>query len=85
MGRAGRRVRATRAPAERPTPTELHAYCREHLAPYKTPRHWTFVDEFPLTPSGKVQKFMLRERFLAEQPDLAVPAKAPTAAPTAPA
>ena len=43
------------------------------------------LDAFPLTPSGKVQKFMLRERFLAEQPDLAVPAKAPTAAPTAPA
>ena len=28
-------------------------------------RHWTIVDSFPLTPSGKVQKYVLRERFLA--------------------
>jgi acyl-coenzyme A synthetase/AMP-(fatty) acid ligase len=25
---------------------------------------WAFVDEFPLTPSGKVQKYVLRERFV---------------------
>jgi fatty-acyl-CoA synthase len=31
---------------------ELRAYCREHLAPYKTLAHWRFVDAFPLTPSG---------------------------------
>jgi acyl-coenzyme A synthetase/AMP-(fatty) acid ligase len=31
--------------------------------PHKTPRHWVFVDTFPLTPSGKVQKFILREQF----------------------
>jgi fatty acid CoA ligase FadD9 len=48
-----------------PDPDELRAYCRERLAPHKTPRHWVFVDEFPLTPSGKVQKFVLREQFLA--------------------
>jgi fatty-acyl-CoA synthase len=48
-----------------PAPTELHAYCRERLAPYKTPAHWMFVDAFPLTPSGKIQKFKLRESFAA--------------------
>jgi acyl-CoA synthetase (AMP-forming)/AMP-acid ligase II len=55
------------APGQNPDPGELFAYCREHLAPHKTPRYWTVLEEFPLTPSGKVQKFVLRERFLAQQ------------------
>src|SRR5262249_19975814 len=46
-----------------PDPDALHAYCREHLAPHKTPRYWEFVDAFPMTASGKVQKFALREQF----------------------
>ena len=49
-----------------PAPDELRAYCRERLAPYKTPQHWVFVDGFPLTPSGKVQKFKLRESFATQ-------------------
>jgi fatty-acyl-CoA synthase len=53
------------AEGEAPTAEELFAYCREHLAPYKTPRYWEFVDAFPQTASGKVQKFILRERFAA--------------------
>ncbi len=40
---------------------ELMAYMREHLAAYKTPRHWFAVDAFPMTGSGKIQKFRLRE------------------------
>jgi acyl-CoA synthetase (AMP-forming)/AMP-acid ligase II len=48
-----------------PAPEELRAHCRERLAPYKTPQHWVFVDAFPLTPSGKIQKFRLRESFVA--------------------
>ena len=51
----------------RPAPEELRAYCRERLAPYKTPLHWVFVDAFPMTPSGKIQKFKLRESFTANQ------------------
>src|SRR5262252_9033920 len=47
------------APASSPTQQELFDYCRTRLAPHKTPKHWVFVDEFPLTPSGKVQKFVL--------------------------
>jgi fatty-acyl-CoA synthase len=43
---------------------ELRAFVRERLAPQKAPRVWAFVEEFPLTPSGKVQKFVLRERFV---------------------
>ena len=48
-----------------PDPDRLCAYCRERLAPHKMPRHWVILDEFPVTPSGKVQKYVLRERFLA--------------------
>ena len=44
------------------------AYCRERLAPHKTPRHWRVVDAFPLTPSGKVKKYVLREELLADLP-----------------
>ena len=40
---------------------DLFAYVREHLAPHKAPRHWFTVDGFPLTGSGKIQKFRLRE------------------------
>jgi acyl-CoA synthetase (AMP-forming)/AMP-acid ligase II len=46
-----------------PSAEELRAYCREYLASYKTPRHWVFVDTFPMTPSGKIQKYKLRESF----------------------
>jgi len=42
---------------------ELHDYVREHLAPHKTPRHWFIVDAMPLTGSGKIQKFKLREQW----------------------
>ncbi len=47
------------------TPEELTEYTRQHLAPYKTPRTWVFVDAFPLTGSGKVQKFALRAKYLS--------------------
>jgi acyl-CoA synthetase (AMP-forming)/AMP-acid ligase II len=50
-----------------PDPDELFGLCRRRLAPYKTPKHWVFVDSFPLTPSGKVQKHILRDRFVAER------------------
>jgi fatty-acyl-CoA synthase len=45
------------------TEAELHTYCREHLAAYKTPVTWIFLDAFPLTPSGKIRKNVLRERL----------------------
>ncbi|MCC6437534.1 MAG: AMP-binding protein [Acidimicrobiales bacterium] len=55
-------------PAAPPTAAELFAYCREHLAPFKTPRFWYLVEEFPLTPSGKIQKFVLRDTLDALRP-----------------
>ncbi len=41
---------------------ELIAYLRGEVAPHKIPRHWFAVDAFPLTGSGKIQKFRLREQ-----------------------
>jgi fatty-acyl-CoA synthase len=42
---------------------ELIDYMRGSLAPHKTPKHWFVVDAFPLTGSGKIQKFKLREAW----------------------
>lgn len=41
----------------------LFAYLREHLSPQKTPRLWFAVEAFPLTGSGKIQKFALRQQW----------------------
>jgi fatty-acyl-CoA synthase len=46
-------------------PDNLAAFCREHLAHYKVPRIWQIVEEFPQTASGKIQKFALRDGYLA--------------------
>jgi fatty-acyl-CoA synthase len=43
----------------------LVAHCRERISPQKTPAHWMTVQEWPLTGSGKIQKFILRDRFVA--------------------
>ena len=40
---------------------ELVSFCRERLAAYKVPRYWQFVESFPMTVTGKIQKFKLRE------------------------
>ena len=48
------------------TEAELIAHCRKQLAHFKTPRHWKFVDTFPMTVTGKVQKYRMREIAVAE-------------------
>ena len=50
---------------EKPSPAELKAFIRERLAPQKTPAYWIFVEVWPLTGSGKIQKFKLAEAFVA--------------------
>jgi fatty-acyl-CoA synthase len=45
------------------TADELRAHLRGLLAPQKVPVHWTFVDALPLNASGKVQKFVLADRW----------------------
>lgn len=47
------------------THSELTGWCRERMANYKVPRHLFLVDEFPRTPLGKVQKFLLRDQVRA--------------------
>lgn len=42
---------------------ELAAHCLARLTPYKVPVRWFLVDELPMTPSGKVQKFVLRDEL----------------------
>jgi fatty-acyl-CoA synthase len=49
-----------------PSEEELVAYCRGKIATYKIPRYWKFVDGFPMTVTGKVQKFKMRETAIAE-------------------
>ncbi|MBS0614902.1 MAG: AMP-binding protein, partial [Proteobacteria bacterium] len=43
------------------TEAEIQAYCHGQIAHYKVPRYVRFVDEFPMTVTGKVQKFLIRE------------------------
>ncbi len=45
-------------PGDPAADVELHSYCRDHLSPQKTPSVWVRVEEFPLTPSGKIKKFV---------------------------
>jgi len=42
------------------TPDQLRAFCRAHLAHFKTPHSFRFVDELPKTATGKIQKYILR-------------------------
>ena len=44
-------------------------FVRDNLAPFKAPRRWAFVADYPLTASGKIQKFVLRDRLLSGELD----------------
>jgi len=45
---------------------EVREFCKSKIAHYKVPRYVWVVDEFPMTITGKVQKFKMRERAIAE-------------------
>jgi fatty-acyl-CoA synthase len=45
---------------------EVADFCRGQIAHYKIPRYIRFVDEFPMTVSGKVRKFVIRDRMIEE-------------------
>ena len=49
-------------PGSAPTPESIIAWSREHMANYKVPRQVEIVDELPLNATGKVTKFVLRDR-----------------------
>ncbi|HEX8925067.1 MAG TPA: AMP-binding protein, partial [Terriglobales bacterium] len=48
------------------TSEEVVQFCRGKIASFKIPRHIKFVDAFPMTGSGKIQKFKMREAWVAE-------------------
>jgi fatty-acyl-CoA synthase len=48
------------------TPDEIRAFCEGQIAHNKIPRYVEFVDEFPMTVTGKIQKFMMREAVEAK-------------------
>jgi fatty-acyl-CoA synthase len=48
------------------TAEEIMEFCRGRIANYKIPRFVKFVDEFPMTASGKIQKFKLREMAIED-------------------
>jgi fatty-acyl-CoA synthase len=45
---------------------DIRSFCRGRIAHYKIPRYIRFVDQFPTTASGKVQKFRMREAMVQE-------------------
>ena len=49
--------------AARPDDSELKAFVRERLSPQKTPSIWVWVNSYPMTGSGKIQKFAIAEAF----------------------
>jgi fatty-acyl-CoA synthase len=51
---------------EEMTEEEVRAFCRDQIAHYKIPRHVRFVQEFPMTVTGKMQKFLMREAMMQE-------------------
>jgi fatty-acyl-CoA synthase len=51
---------------EAATPEELRDFCRDKIAHYKIPRYFKFVDSFPMTVTGKIQKYLMREQSIKE-------------------
>ena len=45
---------------------DVKAFCKDQIAHYKVPRHIRFVDEFPMTVTGKMQKFIMRAQMEEE-------------------
>jgi fatty-acyl-CoA synthase len=48
------------------TDEEVRAFCQGQIAHYKVPRYIKFVDSFPMTITGKIQKFLIRDRMKQE-------------------
>lgn len=53
-------------PGEHATEDEIRSYCEGRIAHFKIPRYIKFVDSFPMTVTGKVQKFVMREQMEKE-------------------
>ncbi|WP_395456251.1 hypothetical protein ACHMW5_18715 [Azospirillum melinis] len=44
----------------------MTAFCQGNIAHYKIPRYIRFVEEFPMTVTGKIQKFVMRQTMIEE-------------------
>lgn len=53
-------------PCVKATAEELRAFCDQKIAHYRIPRYWKFVDDFPMTISGKIRKVEMREISIKE-------------------
>jgi len=53
-------------PGESATDDEIKDFCKGQIAHYKVPRYVRFVGEFPMTVTGKVQKFQIRDAMIEE-------------------
>jgi fatty-acyl-CoA synthase len=53
-------------PGTTATQDDIREFCAGQIAHYKVPRYVRFMDSFPLTISGKVQKYLMREHLRAE-------------------
>ena len=53
-------------PGEELTEQEVRDYCQGKISRYKIPRYIKFLSEYPMTASGKIQKFKLREDFISQ-------------------
>ena len=49
-------------PGEGASAEELRAFCEGQIAYYKVPKYWHFTDAFPMTVTGKVQKYLMRDQ-----------------------
>jgi fatty-acyl-CoA synthase len=47
-------------------PEALRAFCKGEIATFKIPAYWKIVDEYPMTVTGKIQKFKMREQMIEE-------------------
>lgn len=65
MGEVGL-AHVTLLPGRTVDPEDIRTFARTSLASFKVPRHVVVVDEMPMTASGKVRKFLLRDSFLAQ-------------------
>jgi len=53
-------------PGESAGEEEIRAFCQGQIAHYKIPRHIRFVESFPMTITGKIQKFVMRKAMVEE-------------------
>ena len=53
-------------PEEQATVEEIREYCKGQIAYYKIPRYVTFVESFPMTVTGKIQKFLMRQQSIKD-------------------